>query len=210
MKRLILANPSLLHIIHAAKQGNPPARETLLLHLKSRTESHIIYLLGRYGFEYLINSHLNDIINQVCEDLLLGLSKFELHPDASTIPEKAQNAFYAWCSVRRECRVVDYLQKETRHHPPAITGYSANSPPSSEAPPLNGASSKNIDDEVLTSEIWEFIENSFGSRDRDVMKFLYKEGRNYKEISKMLKLNINSIGSINTRCIRKIKKFVHK
>jgi len=152
--------------------------------LHPRVEGHVVSLLNRYGFGYLIGNHLQDIVNYVWRDVMENMNRFE------------KGDFELWSAYRRVKRVLDYLRKEVKHIP-----VDPDRDPRGERP---AAPSNNPERQLLFRQLQERIEE-LPTHYALVLKLYYWEGLSYREIADFLGKSHNSIGSLHTRALRKLK-----
>ena len=150
----------------------------------------MLAILNRYGFAYLAGNHLQDIVNHVWRDLLENISKYE------------KGDFNLWFAFRRVKRVIDYLRKEVKLLPATQDddkqGKIADSNPSRDPQGL-----------VLSRQLLEKMEE-LPPKYSLVLKLYYWEELSYQEIAEMLGMRRNSIGSLRTRALRKLKKTLNQ
>ena len=150
----------------------------------------MLAILNRYGFTYLAGNHLQDIVNHVWRDLLENISKYE------------KGDFNLWFAFRRVKRVIDYLRKEVKLLPATQDddkqGKIADSNPSRDPQGL-----------VLSRQLLEKMEE-LPPKYSLVLKLYYWEELSYQEIAEMLGMRRNSIGSLRTRALRKLKKTLNQ
>ena len=150
----------------------------------------MLAILNRYGFTYLAGNHLQDIVNHVWRDLLENISKYE------------KGDFNLWFAFRRVKRVIDYLRKEVKLLPALPDddrqGKLADLNPSHDP-----------QGRLLSRQLLEKMEE-LPPKYSLVLKLYYWEELSYQEIAEMLGMRRNSIGSLRTRALRKLKKTLNQ
>jgi len=61
-------------LVAKCQQDDKEAWQQLVARLHPQVESHVLYVLKRYGLTHLRNNHLQDIVNFIWEDLIFTTS----------------------------------------------------------------------------------------------------------------------------------------
>ncbi len=159
-----------------------------MAHLHPRVEGHVLFILKRYGREKMIGAHLQDIVNYVWKDIIENIYKFE------------KGDFELWFAYRRVKRVLDYLRIEAKHFPPGAGA--AQGREMADTDPYIDPRKR-----LLFRRIQDGVEE-LPPKYAIMMKLYYWEGLSYKEIADQLGMGHNSIGSLHSRALNKLKKIL--
>ena len=168
------------------QQNDREAWDQLVERLHPRVEGHVLSILRRYGLEQMIGPHLQDIVNYVWKDVIENIHKFE------------KGNFELWFAYRRVRRVLDYLRIEAKHAPSGSAAVRRREI-------MDGDSHADPQKRLLFRQVQTVIE-SLPPKYANMMMLYYWEGLSYKEIADSLGLGHNSIGSLHSRALRKLKK----
>ena len=171
------------------QQGDKDAWQQLVESLHPQVESHVVYILKRYGMTHLINNHLQDIVNYIWEDLIKNLFKFKGHD------------FEIWTAFRRAKRVLDYIRKEGRYQPVQSGG-------DHNLSMADASFCTDVQDQIYSQQILVMVDK-LPIKYALFIKLYYWKGLPYKDIAQLLGIKSSSVGSLHGRAIKKFKK-LHK
>ncbi len=184
-------------LVHASRNGEAGAFQKLIELYQPTVRKHVVRLLRQYSCSHLIPEHLDEIVQQIWAELIGQLHKF---------PE---DQFSAWFSFFRRWKTLDYIRKELKFQKRHLLN--------KDNPGLdNQSASSNQDDPeeaLMNRQVRLHVRmclDKFSPQYQSFINLYYFQGWSYEQIAKHLGIQVGSVGSLHTRAIRKLRKYMKK
>lgn len=184
-------------LVEACKGREPDAWAQLVHRYQATVESHVIYVLHRYGGSHLIQDHLAEIVQQIWTELYARIEEFPV------------SEFRSWFSFLRRWRTLDYMRRELKfqgRHGPLPENAAAQRKPTNgrPLPPDEAAERRELGVEV------RLCLETIPAKQREFVILYYYKGLSYKDIAGHFGIRVGSVGTLHSRAMRSLRRRLQK